>query len=211
MADRALTQDQRDALDRLKLRFERAESGEEHAELCRQEQVILHGSTLYEPQPHSFFAAPRSETAADLPPRSPPSAAETRPSMPSHAIPASAVAFSEILELGLPEQTRNIYLALDAAALTIGEKIKASHQESPAELRAYAVRLEARGLSWLAGQNRDIADAIETDVRLLAIPVLYAEASLPTGIGRTWVTWYSELLRKHINVALMATAVREVA
>lgn len=63
----SLTQDQRDELDRLKLRFERAETGDQHAELCRQEQVILHGRTLYEPsdpRPHSFFS--QSAVASSL-------------------------------------------------------------------------------------------------------------------------------------------------
>lgn len=43
-----LTPDQKDALDALKLKFEKAESGEEHADLCLREAEIMTLVSLYD-------------------------------------------------------------------------------------------------------------------------------------------------------------------
>lgn len=98
---------------------------------------------------------------------------------------------------GIEAYARSMYLQLDADAARIGAGLAAS-RDTPDGLRAKAAGYEARGLTWLASINADLADALDIDVRRAALPDLYAWSQGPDGVGRTWVHWYSVLLNEHI-------------
>ena len=92
---------------------------------------------------------------------------------------------------GLTEDARRLYLRIDAEATRVGERLAAMHE--PAALR------RRTGSPWLVEHCRELADAIETDVRLAAIGPLRAWAAQPDGIGNTWINWYGTLLKAHIG------------
>jgi hypothetical protein len=91
---------------------------------------------------------------------------------------------------GLTDDARRIYLMLDAEAVRVGQRLAARYD--PDGLRART------GSPWLIGHCRELADALETDVRLAAISALRAWAAQPDGIGNTWINWYVRLLDAHI-------------
>jgi hypothetical protein len=92
---------------------------------------------------------------------------------------------------GLTDDARRIYLMIDAEAVRVGGRLAAAHD--PADLRAHS------GSPWLVEHCRELADALETDVRLAAIATLRAWAAQPDGIGNTWINWYVALLKAHIE------------
>src|SRR5690349_11118658 len=102
--------------------------------------------------------------------------------------------FSTFIEQmpGLTEDARRLYLTIDAEATRVGNRLAAMHE--PAALRTRT------GSSWLVEHCRELADALETDVRLAAIGPLRAWAAQPDGIGNTWINWYVTLLKAHIAV-----------
>jgi hypothetical protein len=91
---------------------------------------------------------------------------------------------------GLTDDARRIYRMIDAEAVRAGERLAARHD--PAALRART------GSPWLVEHCRELADALETDMRLAAIGTLRAWAAQPDGIGNTWINWYVKLLDAHI-------------
>ncbi len=102
---------------------------------------------------------------------------------------------------GLTDDARRLYLTIDAEATRVGKRLAAMHD---------AAALRARtGSPWLVEHCRELADALETDVRLAAINPLRAWAAQPDGIGNTWVNWYVTLLKAH--VAAQHTQVAEAA
>ena len=92
---------------------------------------------------------------------------------------------------GLTEDARRIYLMIDAEAVRVGERLAAMHD--PPALRGNP------GSPWLVQHCRELADALEIDVRLAAIGALRAWAAQPDGIGNTWINWYVALLKAHIE------------
>lgn len=92
---------------------------------------------------------------------------------------------------GLTDHARRLYLTIDQEAGRIGERLAVIHD--PAALRART------GSPWLVEDCRELADALETDVRLAAIKSLRAWAAQPDGIGNTWINWYVVLLKAHIE------------
>jgi len=92
---------------------------------------------------------------------------------------------------GLADYARRMYLMIDQEAVRVGKELAATHD--PATLRALT------GSPWLTEDCRELADALETDVRLAAIKSLRAWAAQPDGIGNTWINWYVALLKAHIE------------
>lgn len=91
---------------------------------------------------------------------------------------------------------RRIYLCLDAAATRIGR----DRANNGIDYRYQAMHA---GSTWAACVNREIADALETDVRLAAITDLYAwvMSGQAGEISTTHVNWYIALLRRHVAQA----------
>ena len=92
---------------------------------------------------------------------------------------------------GLTDDARRIYRMIDKEAARVGATLAATHD--PAALRART------GSPWLVEHCRELADALDTDVRLAAISTLRAWAAQPDGIGNTWINWYVALLKAHIE------------
>jgi hypothetical protein len=93
---------------------------------------------------------------------------------------------------------RERMLVIDACAATIGAHIARTHS-CPAELRSVAKGFAARGLCWLVETIAELADALELDVRLAALPMLKGWA---IGRGGTWVydvNIYADLLVEHVH------------
>jgi hypothetical protein len=93
---------------------------------------------------------------------------------------------------------RERMLEIDACASAIGARIARMHA-CPAELRSEAKGFAARGLCWLAETRAELADALELDVRLAALPMLKGWA---IGRGGTWVydvNIYADLLMEHLH------------
>src|SRR5262245_18048672 len=92
---------------------------------------------------------------------------------------------------GLTEDARRLYLTIDTEATRVGERLAAMHE--PASLRSRA------GSPWMVEHCRELADALETDLRLAAIGPLRAWSAQPDGIGNTWINWYVTLLMAHVG------------
>ena len=92
---------------------------------------------------------------------------------------------------GLGDYARRMYLMIDREAVRVGKGLAATHD--PVMLRA------CTGSPWLTEHCRELADALEIDVRLAAIKSLRAWAAQPDGIGNTWINWYVTLLKAHIE------------
>lgn len=90
---------------------------------------------------------------------------------------------------------RSMYLMLDDKAAAIGQSIKDSHP-TPNEMRRCADVYRKRELLWLSEINYNTAGALDKDVRIAALPMLYATCS------QTWTNWYSTLLREHVEYLL---------
>jgi hypothetical protein len=101
---------------------------------------------------------------------------------------------------GLTDDARRLYLMIDAEAVRVGDKL--ARMRDPAQLRR-----PRDGSPWLVGHRHELADALETDVRLAAIPSLRAWAAQPDGIGNTWINWYVTLLKAHIEESAPRVAV----
>lgn len=96
---------------------------------------------------------------------------------------------------GLQPHAIGIYLMCDEEATRIGNTLKARNIDHKGMSEEY----RRRDLIWLSEVNAEQAIALETDVRLAAIPALRAWAAGPDGIGNTWVNWYVTLLYAHIE------------
>lgn len=85
-------------------------------------------------------------------------------------------------------QLRCIYTLIDVEAERVGAKM--------AETRDLYDLLSRTGSLWLRSFNRDIAQALATDPRLAALPVLaeWAKSGRAGGISGTHVNWYGVLL-----------------
>jgi hypothetical protein len=107
--------------------------------------------------------------------------------------------FADFIETtpGLTDYARRMYTLIDLQAIRIG----AIHAERDKHIdyRARAQRYAAAGMTWLAGVNRELADALDNDMRLAAIGSLRAWAAQPGGCGNTWLNWYVTLLKAHIE------------
>ncbi len=99
------------------------------------------------------------------------------------------------------DHAREIYLAIDKLARTVGERMRATHPPVD-ELRERSERYAREGLAWLSGINADLARTLERDVRLAAWPVLYA-GSIGDGSGGLniyWLNQYWHLLDAHVSM-----------
>ena len=103
---------------------------------------------------------------------------------------------------GLGDYARRMYLMIDREAARVGKGLAATHD--PVTLRART------GSPWLTKDSRELADALEIDIRLAAIKSLRAWAAQPDGIGNSWINWYVTLLKAHIEHEA-AAAFREAA
>jgi hypothetical protein len=101
---------------------------------------------------------------------------------------------------GLTDDARRLYLMINAQATRVGQKL--AHMHTPGTLRS-----RRNGSAWLVEHRHELADALETDVRLAAIPSLRAWAAQPDGIGNTWINWYVTLLKAHIEESAPPVAV----
>lgn len=95
--------------------------------------------------------------------------------------------------------TIEIYRLLDAEAVRIGTEIL-SRSISVEDYSKRAAEYDAQGLYWLAGVNRELADALATDIRLAAMPSLYSwvRSGRSGSISSCHVNWYRTLLDAHI-------------
>jgi hypothetical protein len=92
---------------------------------------------------------------------------------------------------GLTDYARRLYLLIDRQAVHVGNRLAAMHRSTA---------LRGRTASpWLVAQCHDLAEALDTDVRLAAIKSLRVWATRPEGIGNTWINWYVALLKAHIS------------
>lgn len=89
---------------------------------------------------------------------------------------------------------REVYRYLDAQALRIG----AAYAGFGVDYRSRARDFTALGLPWLAASNRALAEALDNDVRLAALPTLYGQAGR-LGVSTTEINWYAALLRAQLR------------
>ena len=100
-----------------------------------------------------------------------------------------------------------------ASSITRHNELGAAYRAQNIDYRARAAECRAQNLTWLAGINEELADAMETDARRAAVSDLRVAAhfgQLGPDIDTMVVNWYGRLLTALVEQQLEKQAARPV-